>query len=251
MRSSPALVLFFVLLVPARAFGFGAGVFGFSGKPPAASCTNCHNGGPTPTVTLSGPTTLALGATGTYTLDIVTGASGRSAGFDVATSDGVIGKVPQANATWVNNGELSHTKAWPKGATVQVQLTLTAPLTGGPVTLYATGLSSNGADDTVDDGTASTTLQVNIEGGADLAGFDLSDGLDLSTIDAVSSATPMQPQMAQIDLGPPHDEARWACACELGRSNDDARGTRGALLAAVAFALLAFVRRRSQRSVAR
>jgi hypothetical protein len=223
------LVLFATLLCAGRAFGYGAGVFGYSGKPPAQSCNDCHSGGTAPAVTLSGPTSLPAGGSGTYALDIVTGASTSRVGFDVATSDGTIGKVVQTNESWINSGELSHTKTWPKGDMVRVQFTLTAPMSG-PVTLYATGLSSDGVDDTGGDTAASTTWNVDVvtDPSADLAPAVE----DLAGVDAVSGASP--PPTIAPDLGPPHDEPRWACACDLGH----APARPGVAMCLLAFAIV-------------
>ncbi len=233
-------VLLACLLLPGRAFAFGAGVFGYSGKPPAQSCTQCHSGGAPPMVTLTGPTKVAVGTSGVYALDVVTAASGHAAGFDVAASDGVLGTVSQANESWINNGELSHTKTWPTGKQIRVQLTLT-PSAPGPITLFANALDSDATDDPGGDGVASTTFALEAVSGADLAGVDLAgadlaSGEDLATVDAVSGASTMAEP--KPDLGPPHDEARWACACDVGGRRAPASATGPLALVVLATALL-------------
>src|SRR4051812_46557159 len=94
--------LLIAVLQAGAAHAYSAGVFGYSGKPPAASCTECHSGS-APTVKLDGPASLAPGETATYTFDVVTGASNRFAGFDIATSDGALGAIVQNNASFLNN----------------------------------------------------------------------------------------------------------------------------------------------------
>jgi len=131
MRAAVVTVLF-VALAPARAWGWGAGISGFSGRN-GATCSECHFGGTAPMVTLSGPASLLAGQTATYTLDVITGASTAKVGFDVAAEAGTLGTVAgQPNESWIDNGELAHTKNWPSGKTVQVQFTFTAPADPGP-----------------------------------------------------------------------------------------------------------------------
>jgi hypothetical protein len=213
-----ALPLLLLLPLPRIASGYGAGVFGYSGKPPAQSCNECHSGGAAPdSVALIGPTTLSPGEKATFTLDVITGASTAHVGFDIAASAGTLAKISgQPNESFVNSGEITHTKNWPKGATVQLMFSLTAPDTPGTLTLFVNALRSDGVDDTGGDRAAGATLDVSVSApdlaGADLAGEPL---LDLSTVDAVSSATTVKP-MPTTSPGPPRDEAHWACDCRVG-----------------------------------
>ena len=189
--STFAFTFALALAFPSAAHAFGAGVFGFSGKPPAQSCTMCHSGGAAPQVTLSGPSALAAGQTATYTIDIVTGASTAHAGFDIATSAGALATIAQTNESWLNSGEITHTRNWPKGSTIQLMFQLTAPAAPGPLTIFATALDSDGVDDTGGDGAASTTFAVDVQAPPDLAGADFAGAPlpDLAQVDAVSSAT--------------------------------------------------------------
>jgi hypothetical protein len=244
----PALFSLVVLVaLPRLAFGYGAGVFGYSGKPPAQSCSQCHGGGAGPSsVTLSGPTALGAGEKATYTLDVVTGASTAHVGFDVAASDGTIAKIAgQLNESYVDSGELTHSKNWPKGATVQLMFSLTAPATAGTVTLYVNALRSDGVDDTGGDGVGGATLDVTVSAPSDLAGADLAgDVLDLAAVDAVSSATAVMPS-PMTNAGPPHDEAHWSCDCRVGGRRAPPLGS---LVVVAPLALLLRRRRRSSRS---
>jgi hypothetical protein len=237
-----------VLLHAAPAWGFSAGVFGLSGKPPERSCTECHAGGAAPRVALDGPLSLVAGSAGVYTFDVVTGASSRVAGFNVAVSAGALSALPQANASFLNNGEISHKLPLGKGQTVRVRFQLDAPAEPGTLTLFATGLSGDGSG-TGGDGTAATTLTVTVTAPPDLAGVDLF-GVDLATappdlaeLDAMSGASPIEPLPdAPPDLGPPRDEAEWLCECRFGPSRPP-----GKLPLALALALLLVLLRRARR----
>ena len=159
-------------------------------------------------------------------------------------SDGVLGKIAgQVNESYLNSGELTHTKNWPKGATVQLMFSLTAPDAPGTVTLFVNALRSDGIDDTGGDGTGGATLDVMVSAPIDLAGADLAgDTLDMAAVDAVSSATTVMP-MPTASPGPPRDEAHWSCDCRIGSR---AAPPLGALVVvALPFALLVFRRRKS------
>jgi MYXO-CTERM domain-containing protein len=274
--------LFAVALLPATAHAFSTGVTGYSGKTAGQTCNNCHSGGKPPkTVTLSGPASLAAGETQVYTLqivaDVVSSASMPAdlpySGFDVATSDGTIGQVSQVNQTRVLDNELSHTDKFPRANIVQVMFSLKAPMTAGPVTLFASGLSANGDGTPGGDSSAQATLSLTVTppaapppdlaqtppdlGDADLAGADLapppadlaappdlsSAAVDLAVVDAISSATKPAAPVIKPDLGPPHDEARWGCDCRMGGRAPFPVG--GAWPAVALVALLALRRRRS------
>ncbi|MDB4966854.1 MAG: Transrane Gly-Cys-Arg domain protein [Myxococcales bacterium] len=204
-----------VALAPAPAWGWGAGISGYSGHN-GATCTECHFGGTAPSVLLRGPAILVAGQAGLYTLDVVTGASTAKVGFDVAASAGSLSTVAgQPNESWIDDGELAHTKNWPSGETVQLQFRFTAPADPGPLTLYLAALRSDGVDDRGGDGTASTTLAVDVVASEELD--DLGDSFDLAMVDAVSGATTVQ-ATPRPDAGPPRDEARWACDCQIARA---------------------------------
>jgi hypothetical protein len=248
MRRAATTTALLALACAGRAYGFGAGVSGFSGKPPAQPCSRCHGGGPAPSsVTLSGPARLSPGQSATYTLDIVTGASTAHAGFDVATSAGTIKAIAgQPNESYIAGGELTHTKNWPQGETVQLRFELVAPSLAGPLTLYVNALQSDGVDDTGGDGTAGATLAVDVAEPADLAGVDLAGTPPpdlLPPPDAISSATEVKPT-PQPAAVPPHNEPKWACDCRIGGQGRDLGAGAAALLAPLLLAARAWRRRR-------
>ncbi|MGC2193603.1 MAG: choice-of-anchor V domain-containing protein, partial [Terriglobales bacterium] len=79
------------------------GISGFSGKN-GSTCTSCHSSGTAPTVTMTGPTSVASGSTSTYTISVSTVTSGNG-GVDVAASAGTFAA---GTGTKVLNGEIVH-----------------------------------------------------------------------------------------------------------------------------------------------
>jgi hypothetical protein len=242
------LVVCGVLAAATSARAYTTGISGYSGKG-GEICNSCHSGGKPPTVTLSGPATLAPGELEVYTLritaDVVSSASMPAnlpySGFDVGTSAGTLGTVMQMNPTHILDGEVSHTDKLPRANIVQVMFSLTAPATGGPLTLYAAGLSADGDGTPTGDAAAATTLDVMVS--APGVAVDLASPGDLSApVDALSSATPAARPTVKPDLGPPHDEARWACDCRVGGRR--APLPAGPALVIVALAALCLRRRR-------
>ncbi|HVG57096.1 MAG TPA: MXAN_6652 family MXYO-CTERM-anchored protein [Hyalangium sp.] len=148
-----------------------------SGKQGAAqSCmaAGCHNVNPgaMPTVELTGPTSLAAGATGNYTLIIRGGAAVR-AGMNVAVSNNGGTLNPAAGDLKILAGELTHTA--PKNFTgneARFDFTLVAPSAAGTSKLFASGNSTNGTGSNDGDHSASTTLDVQITGIAPPPGPD-------------------------------------------------------------------------------
>jgi uncharacterized protein (TIGR03382 family) len=153
-------------LLSTSAFAFGAGKTGSSGKSGSQPCTMCHNGGTAPTVEISGPTTLAAGATGQYTL-IIRGGAAVKAGMNVAASDAAASLEPgSATEQKKEAGELTHktSKAFSNGE-ARFDFSLIAPSTAGTVTLFGAGNSTNGNGTAVGDMSATTTLNVTVSAG--------------------------------------------------------------------------------------
>ena len=124
-----------VLLVATSSFANGSGAIGYSGAPPGnQNCNQCHTGGSAPTVSITGPTTLAAGATGTYTFT-VSGGAAAAFGMDVSVSDVSAALNPISSNLGVAFGEL-HQNAPASSGTFQ--FTLTTPF-AGTVTLYGSG----------------------------------------------------------------------------------------------------------------
>ncbi len=161
-----ATALFLVLHVdPAGAFS--GGVSGYSGNPSAGggeTCTRCHSGGTAPVVTLSGPTTVAAGASATYTLTIA-GGQETAGGLDVSGSGGTFAATDPG--TRLQENEVTHEA--PRAAAPSGDVTFTfdwtAPLGGGAFTLYAAGNSVNLDGTRQGDAAATSTLAVTVTGG--------------------------------------------------------------------------------------
>lgn len=112
------------------------GISGFSGKT-GSTCTGCHSSGTAPTVTMTGPTSVASGSTNTYTISVSTVTAGNG-GVDVAASAGTFAA---GTGTKVLNGEIVHsspssTHSWTFSWTAP---TVTATTTA---TLYAAAIDS-------------------------------------------------------------------------------------------------------------
>ena len=195
--------------IAATAHAYTTGISGYSGKD-GKTCSECHSGGTAkPSATIQGPPAMAAGTTADFQLVIDTDVNSsasikRTAGFDVAASDGTtLGAVDQQNATHVLNGEISHTNALPAAKTVAVSFSVTAPAQpGGMLTLYAAALSADGNGATSGDSVATTMLQVAVTASPpDLA-------------DVITGASTHAP--ATDDMGPPRDEPRWSCGSYAG-----------------------------------
>jgi hypothetical protein len=172
-----------VSTVSVASFANASGLAGYSGKPNLAapageSCNKCHAGGAAPTVSLTGPASLAAGTTGTYSLVVKTTAS-RAAG-GIAATDGIV-------LTPVSNLRDSFGEMVPNGGVAASggQATFTfevrAPLTGTALQLWAVGLAENGNGGTSGDKAAHTTLNVTVTGGAPPALDAGGSGTDAST----------------------------------------------------------------------
>jgi uncharacterized protein (TIGR03382 family) len=131
----------------------------------AAGCHNVNPSAETPTVELTGPTTLEAGATGNYTL-IIRGGAAVQGGMNVAVSNNGGTLNPGAGLKTLA-GEVTHTA--PKNFTnneVRFDFTLVAPAAAGTSKLFASGNSTNGNGSNDGDRSASTTLDVQITGGS-------------------------------------------------------------------------------------
>lgn len=137
---------------------FPGGITGYSGKT-GVTCNSCHNGAAAPVVTLTGPTTLGVGATGTYTLTLLPSPSNGLGGLDVSASSGVLSNNPAE--TRIAAGEITHSTPNNIPVTGKIwNFSWTAPAVAGNQTLYSAVASNDGDGGTGGDGTAATTLVV-------------------------------------------------------------------------------------------
>ncbi len=108
----------------------------------AQGCT-CHGSTPSAdvSVTINGPDTLTAGETAAYSV-LISGGPLAAAGTNIAISSGELSSVN--NELRKENGELTHSGPKPaSGSSVRFDFNLTAPTTGGSVTLAANGNSVN------------------------------------------------------------------------------------------------------------
>jgi len=154
-------VAFAISTVSLAAAAYADGAPGNTGKQ-GASCTGCHTGNAAkPTVTITGPATLAAGATGDFQM-VVTTNLGRAAG-GVAATDGVT--LAPGTGFQEGNGELSHAAALTTaGGKATFSFKVTAPATGTTLKLFAVGMGSNG-NGTGGDGTTQITKDIAVTGG--------------------------------------------------------------------------------------
>ncbi|MBL8917329.1 MAG: PKD domain-containing protein [Myxococcaceae bacterium] len=154
-----------ILLVSLPCLANQLGVVGYSGKG-AESCNNCHTGGATPTVAITGPSTLQAGQTGTYQVSI-SGGAGSRAGMNVAVDVPAAQLLAVAGDSVSFSNEVHHSapKAF-SGGRATFSFRVLAPNFAGPVRLFAAGNSCNGNGSTSGDRAAMTTLQVQVTGGS-------------------------------------------------------------------------------------
>ncbi|NOK01834.1 MULTISPECIES: MXAN_6652 family MXYO-CTERM-anchored protein [Myxococcus] len=159
-------------LVSGSAFANSMGISGRSGKQGSGfTCAECHSGGSAPTVTIEGPTTLAPGATGNYTL-VIRGGPAAGAGYNVAVSDNG-GTLNPGTGSYKLSGEVTHKNIQAfSGGAARFDFTLVAPSTPGTVTLYGAGNSVNENGTDQGDASAATTLNVTVATGGGNGGGD-------------------------------------------------------------------------------
>jgi len=130
-RNTVFTLLMLLVFCTLAAWTYPSGITGVTRRTGGSGCAGCHNGSSIDgVVTISGPTTLKVGQTGTYTLTI---SSGTLIGCDISASSGTLAKV--SSALQLMNGELTHSQ---KMTGTSVQFTWIPTVTGAHV-LYATG----------------------------------------------------------------------------------------------------------------
>lgn len=117
-------------ILTASAWALPTGMTGVTRMGTGTGCGNgCHSGSSLSITSISGPSQLNVGQTGTYT---VTMTGGTLIGVDVAASSGSVKGV--SSNLQVLNGEVTHTQKL-TGTTIQFSFT---PSAAGTATLYAT-----------------------------------------------------------------------------------------------------------------
>lgn len=145
----------------ASASAYGNGASGYTGKQEGRSCNSCHSGGTAPQVTITGPDTLAAGATGDFTMVVSTGQTKAAGG--IAASEGA--SLTAGTNLHDEDGELTHDSAVnAAGGKASFSFKVTAPANGTTMRLFAVGLASNGSG-TGGDKATQITKDITITGG--------------------------------------------------------------------------------------
>jgi hypothetical protein len=165
---SLALALFIAALaIAAQASAFSAGISSISFG--SLGCNTCHSGGSTPTVTLTGPTTVAPESTSEYTLKIQVTGSQTKGGLNVAATDGTlaIGGSASSGTRTIDgkNGlvEITHTGAKASsGGFVTFSFLWTAPSVPTSITMTGWGNAVDGSATNAGDKAAFAALTVTV-----------------------------------------------------------------------------------------
>lgn len=135
---------------PVRGFSSGVTTEAFTSPP---GCNQCHGGGTTPIVRLTGPTSVTPGSVTEYSFEVDTVGSQNLAGLNVSAPDGElqVGGADSANTQMVSLigdptvQEITHTgPKSPVSGTVHFSFLWQAPLTQGITTISAWGNAVNG-----------------------------------------------------------------------------------------------------------
>jgi len=167
-RSLAFLGIASTLLLPRAAAAMPGGISGYSGLMPDKTCVMCHPGGNPPVASITGPATLAPGATGEYTFTLKT--ERTFGGLDVAVDDPAAKLAPMSPMTQLLGGEITHTQPLPvMNGEIVVKLELTAPSTPGIVTLHADGQADK-MPQIADSSATAIDFAVTVGGGGGSAG---------------------------------------------------------------------------------
>ena len=153
----------------------GGGITGES-----TSCFRCHGGGSSPSVVISGPTSLTGGETASFTLT-VTGGAGGVCGLDVSADIGDLAAT-DAVGTKLLNGEVTHQspRAFSAGS-CSFDFDWTAPLLSIDATARLSGAGMSADDDggAGGDRAATTSLDVSVVGSTTVEFVLLGQPIDL------------------------------------------------------------------------
>ncbi|MCE1189697.1 MAG: DUF5689 domain-containing protein [Ignavibacteria bacterium] len=132
------LAIVAIVLSSVLVYGYPSGVSGYTLKTSTSSCGSCHgtSANSSVKVVISGPTSLATGATGNYTCTI-TYSTLSGTGVDIAASSGSL--IASDSRLKVLSSELTHKAKVSGSGSVAFTFQYTAPTSAGVQTLYATG----------------------------------------------------------------------------------------------------------------
>lgn len=187
----PVFVLASLLSLTALANASGA--IGYSGAPSTGSCNDCHSGGTAPSVTITGPDSLAAGATGNYTV-VVNG--GARVGVNIAITDPLGALNPISSNLGLAFRELY--QATPQNSGTSFQFSLSAPPNSGTLTIYATGNAVNNNGATSGDRSANVTKAVTIMPGTGALPPTI-------TMPAAAMQSPLRAKATQVSISAADD----------------------------------------------
>src|SRR3990172_874329 len=150
-----------IALFGRNAHAHAGGITGYSGNDGDKTCVSCHAGEEgAGTLTLSGPATVAPGATQKYTLTVSADQPRlRIAGFNVMATGGVLAGT-SANIKSLSQ-ELTHSRGLPMSKGLATfTFTWKAPDLAGEYTLFAAGIAANQNGGPGGDAPGGTTLGI-------------------------------------------------------------------------------------------
>jgi hypothetical protein len=222
------------------------GIVGFSGKS-GGICTQCHEGGPKPTVTLDGPLSLDAGMLATYTFKIET--TNKATGMNAAVSDGTMGVIDGGvPLLQLDEGEVTHTEPNKvDGGQQTYTFTMTAPAYGGDITLYAAGNAVDLSGDELGDNASNTSLTIKVIGPPKPPPDPTPTATATSTAPPPTSTATTKPPTSYPDAGSsgssaaaPSDDS----GCSIGWADRSSMPTSVMFGSIVGLAALARARRR-------
>lgn len=179
-----AVVTFETHLAFATPNGSDSGCSGKTGIPNdvCTACSNCHTGGPKPTVAFTGPATIDAGAVAQFTFTVTTGAA--ETGVDIAATNGVT--LEHGTNTQDEFSELTQpAPQTPSGGKTDYTFTVTGPPYAGTIELWGSGVAANGNGSISGDNSAEGTMMITVVGppnpggGGATGNVDAGDGTGL------------------------------------------------------------------------
>ncbi len=151
-----------IALVIGSAGSSGAKMTGITGK--SAGCNPCHSGGTAPTVTITGPTSVTVGSTNEYLLQVFDVGSQHYGGLDASATGGTLATGGSySTGTQLSSGEITHTAAkGSDGTSVKFSFFWTAPISTGAYALQAAGAAVNGDGGTGGDNWSTTSFSITV-----------------------------------------------------------------------------------------
>ncbi len=160
-RSLSAASFVAIFVTAGTAHAVRSGLDGYTGKN-GPTCSACHKGGTTPTVTITGPQALTAGHVAEYKVRVQTSAAG--VGMGGAATDGVT--VTPSTNTKQKFAEVAHSSVLaPSNGAAEFTFKIQAPPTNGPITVYAIGNAVDNNRNASGDAARAAAFDVTVTGG--------------------------------------------------------------------------------------